>query len=99
MYTLSKLFSAVSYSSRNKYLANNDKIYWTVVQETQAELALTEEKVRASIRDRSTSTKNKVVPFRKFVGQNIKPNKKDYSLGFIFPRKSCQSTKRNQSHL
>ena len=41
-YTLSKLFSAVKYSSRNKLLATNDTIYSTVVQETQADLALIE---------------------------------------------------------
>jgi len=41
-YTLSKLFSAVKYSSRNKLLATNDTIYSTVVQETQAEMALIE---------------------------------------------------------
>ena len=80
-YSLSKLFSAVSYLSRNKYVSTNDKIYSTVVQETQAEMALTkvaetifqenlnqeqnnpEEEVRASFQDRSTSTKDNVVPF------------------------------------
>ena len=36
------MFSAVSYASRNKYLSTNDKIYSTVVQETQAEMALSE---------------------------------------------------------
>ena len=41
-YTLSKLFSAVKYSSRNKLLATNDTIYSTVVQETQADMALIE---------------------------------------------------------
>ena len=34
------MFSAVSYASRNKYLSTDDKIYSTVVQETQAEMAL-----------------------------------------------------------
>ena len=32
----------MSYASRNKYLSTNDKIYSTVVQETQAEMALSE---------------------------------------------------------
>jgi len=41
-YTLSKLFSAVNYSSRNKLLATNDTIYSTVVQETKADMALIE---------------------------------------------------------
>ena len=36
------MFSAVSYASRNKYLSTKDKIYSTVVQETQAEMALSE---------------------------------------------------------
>ena len=36
------MFSAVSYTSRNKYLSTYDKIYSTVVQETQAEMALSE---------------------------------------------------------
>ena len=36
------MFSAVSYASRDKYLSSNDKIYSTVVQETQAEMALSE---------------------------------------------------------
>ena len=36
------MFLAVSDSSRNKYLSTNDKIYSTVVQEMQAEMALTE---------------------------------------------------------
>ena len=36
------MFSAVSYASRNKYLSTNDKIYSAVVQETQAEMALSE---------------------------------------------------------
>ena len=36
------MFSAVSYASRNKYLSTNDKIYSTVVQETQAKMALSE---------------------------------------------------------
>ena len=39
---LVQTFLAVSYSSRNKYLSTNDKIYSNVVQETQAEMALTE---------------------------------------------------------
>ena len=94
MYTLSKLFSAVSYSSRNKYLSNNDKFIRLLFRRHKPsypptnlnqEQNQTEEKVGASIRDRSTSTKDEVVPFRKFVGQNRKPNKKDCSLGFIFP--------------
>ena len=33
---------SVSYSSRNKYLLTNDKIYSNVIQETQAEAALVE---------------------------------------------------------
>ena len=41
-YTLSQLFSAVNYSSRNKLLATNDTIYSTVVQETKADMALIE---------------------------------------------------------
>ena len=41
-YSLTKKFSAVSYASRNKYLSTNDKIYSTVMQETQAEMALNE---------------------------------------------------------
>ena len=48
------------------------------------ELNNQEEEVGASIQDRSTSTKDKVVPFRTVLGQTTKP-KKDYSLGFIFP--------------
>ena len=39
-----------------------------------------EEEVWAFIQDRSTSTNDKVVPFRKVVDQKIKL-KKDYSLG------------------
>ena len=39
---LSKMFASVSYSSRNKYLLTNDKIYSNVIQETQAEAALVE---------------------------------------------------------
>ena len=96
------MFSAVSYSSRNKYLSTNDKIYSIVVQETQAKLALTEvaenifqynlnqepnnqeEEFRASIQDRSTSTKDKVVPFWNSSWSKHKP-KKDCFLGFIFP--------------
>ena len=84
-YSLTKMFSAVSYASTNEYLSTNDKIYSTVVQETQAKMALTEvaetifqenlnqelhqtvEEVWASIRDRKTSAKDKVVRFRKFV--------------------------------
>ena len=58
MYTLSKLFSAVSYSSRNKYLSNNDKIYSTVVQETQAELALTEV-AETTLQETSTKSRTK----------------------------------------
>ena len=34
-YCLSKRFSAVSYTSRNKYLTNGDKIYSNVIQETR----------------------------------------------------------------
>jgi len=41
-YSLTKMFSAVSYASRNKYLSTNDKIYSTVMQETQADMALNE---------------------------------------------------------
>ena len=41
-YCLSKLFSAVSYTSRNKYLTNGDKIYSNVIQETQADQAIIE---------------------------------------------------------
>ena len=58
MYTLSKLFSAVSYSSRNKYLSNNDNIYSTVVQETQAELALTEV-AETTLQETSTKSRTK----------------------------------------
>ena len=36
------MFLAVSYASRNKYLSTNDKMYSTVVQETQVEMALSE---------------------------------------------------------
>ena len=36
------MFLAVSYASRNKYSSTNDKIYSIVVQETQAEMALSE---------------------------------------------------------
>ena len=36
------MFLAVSYTSRDKYLSSNDKIYSAVVQETQAEMALSE---------------------------------------------------------
>ena len=62
------------------------KVGETIFQDNlNLELNNKEEEVGAFIQDRSTSTKDKVVPFRKFVGQNIKPNKKDYSLGFIFP--------------
>ena len=32
----------MSYASRNKYLSTNDKIYSTIMQETQAEMALNE---------------------------------------------------------
>jgi len=39
---LSKLFSLVSYSARHKYLLTSDKIYSNVIQETQADSALTE---------------------------------------------------------
>ena len=109
------MFSAVSYSSRNKYLSTNDKIYSIVVQETQAKLALTEvaenifqynlnlepnnqeEEFRASIQDRSTSTKDKVVPFWNSSWSKHKP-KKDCFLGFIFPEPSLmQSWKKLQS--
>ena len=87
------MFSAVSYASRNKYLSTNDKGYSTVVQETQAEMALSEvaesvfqdnfnpeqkyqeEEVGAIIRDRNTSPKDKVVPFRTILGQTTKPKK------------------------
>ena len=41
-FSLSKFFAAMSYSFRNEYLSNNDNIYLTVAQETQAEMALTE---------------------------------------------------------
>ena len=41
-YSLTKMFSAVSYTSRDKYLSSNDKIYSAVVQETKAEMALDE---------------------------------------------------------
>ena len=43
-----------------------------------------EKEVGASIRDRTTSPTDKVVPFQTTLGQTTKP-KKDYSLGFIFP--------------
>ena len=36
---MTKLFLAVSYSSRNKYLTNGDKNYSNIVQQTQAEEA------------------------------------------------------------
>ena len=58
MYLISKLFSAVSYSSRNKYLSNNDKIYSTVVQETQAVLALTEV-AETALQETSTKSRTK----------------------------------------
>ena len=41
-YLLSKNFASVSYSSRNKYLLTSDKCYSTVIQETEAEVALIE---------------------------------------------------------
>ena len=41
-YGLSKLFSLVSYSDRHKYLLTSDNIYSNVIQETQADKALTE---------------------------------------------------------
>ena len=42
-YLLAKLFSSVSYASRNKYLTNDEKIYSNVIQETQADQLLIEE--------------------------------------------------------
>ena len=41
-YGLSKLFSLVSYSARHKYFLTSDNIYSTIIQETQADRALTE---------------------------------------------------------
>ena len=41
-YGLSKPFSLVSYSNRHKYLLTSDNIYSNVIQETQADKALTE---------------------------------------------------------
>ena len=58
MYTISKLFSAVSYLSGSKYLSNNDKIYSTVVQETQAELAQTEV-AKTTLQETSTKSRTK----------------------------------------
>ena len=46
-YYLSKLFASVSYSSRDKYLFSNENIFSDIIQETQAEAAISdlEEKV------------------------------------------------------
>ena len=97
MYKVSKLFSAVSYSSRSKYFSNNDTSFqllfrrhkpswlrqrWRKQPSKKPQPRAEPSRGKLSIQDWSTSTKDKVVPF---VGQNIKPNKKDYSLGFIFP--------------
>ena len=41
-YFLTKIFSVVSDSQRNKYLNKSEKIYSNVVQETRAEAAITE---------------------------------------------------------
>ena len=41
-YGLSKLFSLVSYSDRHKYLLTSDNIYSNIIQESQADKALTE---------------------------------------------------------
>ena len=49
-------FSAVSYTSQNKYLTNGDKIYSNVVQETQAEAAI--KKAGEAIFDNHFNTSN-----------------------------------------
>ena len=56
IYYLTKIFASVSYSSRNKYLFTSDKIYSNVVQETQAEAAITE--VGEAIFDNHFNTSN-----------------------------------------
>ena len=56
IYYLTKVFASVSYSSRNKYLFTSDKIYSNVVQETQAEAAITE--VGEAIFDNHFNTSN-----------------------------------------
>ena len=94
---------------RNKYLSNNDKIYSTVVQETQAELALTEV-AETTLQQTSTmsSTKQRkrsgpLQKIRLYLFENMlfktENQKNRFILLFYYPRKLCRSTKRNQSHL
>ena len=81
-------------------MSTNDKIYSTVVQETQAEMALSEvtetifiyhlqpeharERGGASIQDRTISPTDKVVPFQTTLGQTTKPQKKISLLVLFF---------------
>ena len=99
-YSLAKMFSTVSYMSRDKYLSSNDKIYSAFVQETQVEMVLdeaaednfqehlkpdqNERETGTSIRERIISPTDKVVSFQTTLDQTTKL-KKDYFLGFVFP--------------
>ena len=105
-YSLTKMFSAVSYTSRDKYLSSNDKIYSAIVQETKAEIAESifqdhlkpdqnEKETGTSIRERIISPTDKVVSFQTTLDQTTKPKKRLLSW-FCFPRKLCRNTQRDQ---
>ena len=100
-FSFAKMFSAVSYMARDKYLSSKDKIYSAVVQETQVEMAL-DEVAEGIFQDHLKPDQNK----RKKSGLQARKGsflqqirlclfkqlwvkqqnrKKDYSLGFVFP--------------
>ena len=62
------MFLAVSYTSRDKYLSSNDKIYSAVVQETQVEISL-DEVAESTFQDHLKSDQNKQ---EKEIGTSIK---------------------------
>ena len=62
------MFSAGSYTSRDKYLSSNDKIYSAVVQETKAEMVL-DEVAESIFQDHLKPDQNKQ---EKEVGTSIK---------------------------
>ena len=102
------MFSAVSYVSRNKYLSTNDKIYSTVMQETQAEMALNDvvESIFQDHLQPDQNTQEKEVgasikertisPTDKVVSFQTTEPKKRLLSWFCFSRKLCRNTQRNQ---
>ena len=85
-YTLSKLFSAVTYASSNKFFATSDTMYSAVVQESSHEASM----------EITTSPKVKVVAISKVYGPFSKKEKSkhDYSLGLVLPGE-CHELKKD----